>query len=83
MHTPKGQRPRSLTKLANLLKAGGKIIISLKLGISAAGQKQREMHDISSQEIGRFAHALGLISKLEAQSAEDKVKHYGIYWQTS
>jgi hypothetical protein len=47
MHTPKGQRPRSLTKLANLLKAGGKIIISLKLGISAAGQKQREMHDIS------------------------------------
>jgi ubiquinone/menaquinone biosynthesis C-methylase UbiE len=82
MHVPKSQRARSLRKLANLLKPGGKIIISLKFGMSAAEQKQREMHDISTQEIEALAQDIGLVAKLEAQNTKDILNRDGIYWQT-
>jgi 2-polyprenyl-3-methyl-5-hydroxy-6-metoxy-1,4-benzoquinol methylase len=78
MHVPKSQRARSLRKLANLLKPGGKVIISLKFGMSEEDQKQRDMHDISAEEIERLGQDLGLVSKLETQNGDDKLNRNGI-----
>lgn len=82
MHVPKGQRARSMRKLANLLKPGGKIVISLKFGMSQEDQTQRHMYDVSVEEIESFAQNLGLVTKLEAQNEQDKLNRVGIHWQT-
>lgn len=82
MHVPTSQRGRSLRKLANLLKPGGKIVISLKLGMTAEEQHERKMFDVSVEEVEALAQNLGLFSKLEAQNSEDQLGRDGVYWQT-
>jgi ubiquinone/menaquinone biosynthesis C-methylase UbiE len=82
MHIPKSQRARSIRKLANILKPGGKIIISLKFGMSEEDQKLRGMHHISADEIEKLGQDLGLVSTLETQNEKDKLNRDGIYWQT-
>jgi SAM-dependent methyltransferase len=82
MHIPKSQRARSLRKLANLLKPGGKIIISLKFGMSEEEQTKRGMYHTSADEIEKLGQDLGLIAQLEAQNTKDKLNRSGIYWQT-
>jgi 2-polyprenyl-3-methyl-5-hydroxy-6-metoxy-1,4-benzoquinol methylase len=82
MHVPKSQRARSLRKLANLLKPGGKIIISLKFGMTQEDQLQRQMYDVSVEEVEHLAQNLGLISKLEAQNEKDQLGRDDVHWQT-
>ncbi len=82
MHIPQSQRKRAIRKLANMLKPGGKIVISLKLGMSKEEQKSRDMHDVSAEELERLGQDVGLIAKLETQNRHDQLKRDGIYWQT-
>ena len=82
MHVPPGQRIRAMRKLANLLKPGGKIIISLKFGMTQQEQQQRQMYDVSVEEVEHLAQNLGLISKLESQNAADQLGRDDVYWQT-
>ena len=82
MHVPPSQRARSMRKLANLLKPGGKIIISLKFGTTVEEQKKRQMYDVSVEELEHIAQNLGLFSKLEAQNEKDKLGRDGVHWQT-
>ena len=82
MHIPVSQRSRSLRKLANLLKPGGKIVVSLKFGMSAQEQHERKMFDISVEEVEALAQNLGLFSKLESQNKKDQLGREGVYWQT-
>lgn len=82
MHIPNSQRARALRKLANMLKPGGKIIISLKFGMTEEDQQQRQMFDVSVEEVEQLAQNLGLVSKLEAQHAKDQLGRGDVYWQT-
>jgi ubiquinone/menaquinone biosynthesis C-methylase UbiE len=82
MHIPKSQRARSLRKLANLLKPGGKIIVSLKFGMTQEEQHQRHMFDVSVEEVEQLAQNLGLVSKLEEQNEKDQLGRDDIHWQT-
>ncbi|ABG42602.1 Methyltransferase type 12 [Paraglaciecola sp. T6c] len=82
MHIPVTQRSRSLRKLANLLKPGGKIVISLKFGMTAEEQHERKMFDVSVEEVEALAQSLGLFSKLESQNKKDQLGREGVYWQT-
>ena len=82
MHIPVTQRSRALRKLANLLKPGGKIVISLKFGMTAEEQHERKMFDVSVEEVEALAQNLGLFSKLESQNKKDQLGREGVYWQT-
>ncbi|QHJ12688.1 tRNA (cmo5U34)-methyltransferase [Paraglaciecola mesophila] len=82
MHIPVSQRSRSLRKLANLLKPGGKIVISLKFGMTAEEQHERKMYNVSVEEVEALAQNLGLFSKLESQNKKDQLGREGVYWQT-
>jgi SAM-dependent methyltransferase len=82
MHIAPSNRARSMRKLANLLKPGGKIVISLKFGMTNVEQQERSMYDVSIEEIERLAQNLGLITQLESATSTDKLNREGIYWQT-
>ncbi|WP_293752274.1 class I SAM-dependent methyltransferase [uncultured Paraglaciecola sp.] len=82
MHVPASQRTRAIRKLANLLKPGGKIVISLKFGMTEKEQQERTMFDVSVEEVERLAQNLGLFSKLEAANTSDKLGRSGVHWQT-
>ena len=57
MHIPKSNRDRAIRKLSNLLKPNGKIIISLRHGVSP---DDRVMYDVSSSELATLATEYGL-----------------------
>lgn len=81
MHIAPSQRTRSLRKLANLLKPGGKIVISLKFGMTEKEQQERTMYNVSVEEVERLAQNLGLFSKLAAHTG-DKLGRAEVHWQT-
>jgi len=82
MHIAPSNRARSMRKLANLLKPGGKIVISLKFGMTKEEQQERSTYDVSVEEVERLAQNLGLIAQLESSTSIDKLNRAGIYWQT-
>ena len=78
MHIPDSSRERAFRKLANLLKPGGKLVITLRHGISP---DEREMYDISFSEISNFAkfHALTIVTH---QKDEDQLQRNEVNWET-
>ena len=86
MHIPVSDRVRSLRKLANLLKPGGKLVISLRhsSGSEQAEQerKERKMHTVFSDELKQLATDVGLSTKLETQKEDDKLGRDHVSWQT-
>jgi 2-polyprenyl-3-methyl-5-hydroxy-6-metoxy-1,4-benzoquinol methylase len=79
MHIPDSQRERSLRKLANLLKPGGKIVISLRYGESG---DEREMHDVCSEQVTTLAKKLGLSTLLVTDKNQDVIGRDTVTWQT-
>ncbi|MEP1448933.1 MAG: class I SAM-dependent methyltransferase [Paraglaciecola sp.] len=82
MHVPPSQRTRALRKLANLLKPGGKIVISLKFGMTASEQQERSMYNVSVEEVEALAQNLGLFSTLVTANQTDKLGRDEVHWQT-
>jgi len=86
MHIPVSDRARSIRKLANLLKPGGKLVISLRhsSGSEQAEQerKKRKMHTVCADELKRLASDVGLFTKLETQKEHDKLGREHVSWQT-
>lgn len=82
MHIPISQRSHAMRKLTNLLKPGGSIVISLKQGMNEKEQRERDMYDVSVDEIETLAAKLGLVCELLPQSTNDVLKREGIYWET-
>ena len=82
MHIPPSDRARSIRKLANLLKPGGKLVISLRHGQTDEECKQRKMHVVCSDELKRLATDVGLFTKLETLKEEDKLGRNHVSWQT-
>lgn len=82
MHIPPSDRARSIRKLANLLKPGGKLVISLRHGQTDEEYKQRKMHHVCADELKQLATDVGLFTKLETKKEEDKLGRNHVSWQT-
>lgn len=82
MHIPPSDRARSLRKLANLLKPGGKLVISLRHGQTKDDYKIRKMFDVCADELKQLATGVGLFTKLETPKENDELGRNHIHWQT-
>lgn len=82
MHVAQSDRARSIRKLANLLKPGGKLVISLRHGQTEQECKERKMHTVCVDELKRLAIDVGLFTKLETQKEDDKLGRGHVSWQT-
>jgi len=79
MHIPQSQRERALRKLANLLKPGGKLVISLRHGPSG---DERNMHEVSSDRLIQLAKQFGLSPLLVTEKNADVIGRANVSWQT-
>ncbi|WP_114325462.1 class I SAM-dependent methyltransferase [Candidatus Colwellia aromaticivorans] len=82
MHIPVSERARSIRKLANLLKPGGKLVITLRHGQTDEERKERKMHTVCADELKRLATDVGLFTILETQKEDDKLGREHVSWQT-
>ncbi|MBA6294414.1 methyltransferase domain-containing protein [Colwellia sp. MB02u-9] len=82
MHIPVSDRARSIRKLANLLKPGGKLVISLRHGQTIEDRNERKMHNVCADELKQLASDVGLFTKLETQKESDKLGRDHVSWQT-
>ncbi|WP_085297406.1 class I SAM-dependent methyltransferase [Cognaticolwellia mytili] len=82
MHIPSSDRARSIRKLANILKPGGKLVVSLRHGQTNEECKQRKMHAVCADELKQLATDVGLFTKLETLKEEDKLGRNHVSWQT-
>ncbi|MCJ8295661.1 MAG: methyltransferase domain-containing protein [Colwellia sp.] len=86
MHIPVSDRARSIRKLANLLKPGGKLVISLRYSScneqAEQERKERKMHAVCADELKRLATDVGLFTKLETPKEDDKLGRAHVSWQT-
>ena len=80
MHIVPSERERCIRKLSSLLKANGKIIISLRHG---ANHDERTMYPVSAGELSGFARKFGLSFRLLSDQANaDELGRDDVYWQT-
>ncbi len=79
MHIPDSQRARSLRKLANLLKPGGKLVISLRHGPSG---DERNMFDVCSDRLLQRSKKFGLLPLLVTENNKDVLEREAVSWQT-
>ncbi|MEH6453991.1 MAG: class I SAM-dependent methyltransferase, partial [Psychromonas sp.] len=79
MHIPDSQRERSLRKLANLLKPGGKLVISLRHGPSG---DERTMYDVCSDQLTQIGKKFGLSTLLVTDKNNDVIGRDDVKWQT-
>ena len=79
MHIPVSLRARSLRKLANLLKPGGKLVISLRHGKSS---DERVMHEVCSDELISLGKTVGFFPILTTETENDKLGRCEVHWQT-
>jgi SAM-dependent methyltransferase len=82
MHIPTTDRARSIRKLANLLKPGGKLVISLRHGQTDEERKERKLHTVCADELKQLAKDVGLFTLLETPKEEDKLGRNHVSWQT-
>ncbi len=82
MHIPPSERARSIRKLANLLKPGGKLVISLRHGQTETDFSERNMHTVCADELKSLATDVGLFTQLETQKQQDKLGRNHVSWQT-
>lgn len=76
MHVPLAERPRAFRKLVTLLKPGGFIAVTLRLGPTEA---DRQMFPVSEEEIERLARAHGAFVERRRVEA-DKLGRAGVTW---
>jgi protein-L-isoaspartate O-methyltransferase len=79
MHIPTSARARSMRKLANLLKPGGKLVISLRHGKS---NDARVMHDVCCDELTQLGKTVGLFPLHVSEIETDKLGRNHVSWQT-
>jgi SAM-dependent methyltransferase len=79
MHIPTSARARSMRKLANLLKPGGKLVISLRHGKS---NDARVMHDVCCDELTQLGKTVGLFPLHVSEIETDKLGRNQVSWQT-
>ena len=78
MHIAPKKRERAFRKLANLLKPGGKLVITLRDGPI---KDKRVMYPVNSEELHSFANRFALQVLLETKT-EDQLNRPDILWTT-
>ena len=78
IHVPPSDRTRAFRKLANLLKPGGKLVISLRHGESP---DKRVMYPCSSAELKNFAKD-HLLTVLKETNCQDRMGRTAVNWST-
>ena len=76
MHVPPAERARAFRKLVTLLKPGGLIAITLRIGPAEAG---RAMHPVSEQEVERLAREHGAFVERRMEE-RDKLGRGEVSW---
>ena len=76
MHVPEAERARAFRKLVTLLKPGGLLAITLRLGPAA---EDRGMHPVSEAELERLARAHGAFVERRVQ-APDRLGRGEVTW---
>lgn len=76
MHVQPSARERALRKLATLLAPKGRIAISLRLG---APDAEREMHEVSLQELSGLAQQFGL-RIVRTTDSQDRLGRAEVTW---
>ncbi|MEI6896591.1 MAG: class I SAM-dependent methyltransferase [Psychromonas sp.] len=79
MHIPESQRARALRKLANLLKPGGTLVISLRHGPC---NDKRKFFDVCSEQLILLAKQFGLSPLLVTDKNDDVIGRNDVKWQT-
>ncbi|PKF54717.1 class I SAM-dependent methyltransferase [Alteromonadales bacterium alter-6D02] len=79
MHVPEAERAQALVQLVNLLKPGGKLVITLRHG---ASNDERVMHQVCANELAQLAKDIDLFTVLVTEKDVDKLGRAEIYWQT-
>ncbi|WP_105201633.1 class I SAM-dependent methyltransferase [Pseudoalteromonas sp. T1lg10] len=82
MHIPEGQRPRAIRKLANLLKPGGQLVISLRHGQGEVERKERGMYQVCADTLKQLATQVGLQCILCTELQTDELNRADVHWQT-
>ena len=77
MHVPPGQRPRAFRKLVNLLRPGGIIAFSLRIGPE---EPERGMYRVDGAEIESLAKKHGAIVQ-RALECKDLLSRDGVRWK--
>ncbi|MBS1992356.1 MAG: class I SAM-dependent methyltransferase [Cyanobacteria bacterium SZAS LIN-3] len=78
MHIPARDRPRAFRKLVSLLRAGGKIIISLRHG---SFDDARYVEPVSVDELEKLARQHGL-AVLRICRSQDRLQRSEVNWET-
>jgi SAM-dependent methyltransferase len=76
MHVPISERRRAFRKLVNLLKPGGLLAISLRLG---PAEPSRGMHPVSLSELEHLAHAHGAFIQ-DTSETHDELGRDEVRW---
>lgn len=80
MHIPASERQRVFRKLSSLLKPNGKMVISLRHGVSP---DERVMYSVSSSELAIFATQYGLqFEALSSEKRSDQLGRHDVIWET-
>uniref|UniRef100_A4Y9K8 Methyltransferase type 11 n=1 Tax=Shewanella putrefaciens (strain CN-32 / ATCC BAA-453) TaxID=319224 RepID=A4Y9K8_SHEPC len=82
MHIAPSDQARAIRKLANILKPGGKIVISLRHGQTEEDFTKRRMYVVCADELKKLASNVGLFCKLETPKETDKLGRNHVSWQT-
>ncbi len=77
MHVPPGQRPRAFRKLVNLLRPGGMIAISLRIGPE---DPERGLYSVDSAEIESLAKKHGTLVE-RARESPDLLGRAEVRWK--
>ena len=67
MHLPEGERPRAFRKMINLLKPGGLLIISLRMGQQ---NPERGFHPVSAEEVESLARDHGAFVERQTKTRD-------------
>lgn len=78
-HIPYDQRITAIEILTKLLKPGGKLVITLRYGISG---DERPMHKVCVEELKQVASQFGLKTELETEIEGDKFGRGFVQWQS-
>lgn len=78
MHIPTTQRERAFRKLTNLMKPGGKMVISLRYGDSP---DERQMWPVSVDEIKKLGQKFGVMVR-SLGHRDDELQRESVVWDT-
>ena len=79
-HVPEAERSRAFRILTQLLKPGGKLVITLRHGANARENSERGFLPVSGEQLLQFARERALVTKLQVTTAD--LRRQDLEWET-